>query len=196
MYSAPPPSSGGAPLVRMMNVERRKGKDKPVIKKALVDLGGLPFRTFAEKRDQWAMRDCYRCPGPIQLDTTGKQRRADGTHVDPLCLTLQLQLKERREAAKSTGAGAAAAASGATASGGISASEALQTYRGLCQALLELDGGFDRAAPHDLRRLALYRLSHGIDDADNLRVLASLGVSEGEWTDAAARVRLDAAPPA
>ena len=50
----------------MMNIERRNGKDKPVIKKALVDLEGKPFKKFAEQRDNWAMNTCYTYPGPIQ----------------------------------------------------------------------------------------------------------------------------------
>lgn len=57
---------GGVPLTMMMNMERRKGKDKPVIRKALVELNGEPFKQFAKKREQWAMNECYQFPGPIQ----------------------------------------------------------------------------------------------------------------------------------
>ncbi|HUO58291.1 MAG TPA: diphosphate--fructose-6-phosphate 1-phosphotransferase [bacterium] len=59
--------AGGVPLTMMMNVERRHGKDKPVIQKALVDLDGKPFRTFEARRAQWAMEDDYASPGPIQF---------------------------------------------------------------------------------------------------------------------------------
>lgn len=57
---------GGIPLTTMMNMEQRHGKMKPVIKKALVELDGAPFRRFAAKRDEWAIRSDYRYPGSIQ----------------------------------------------------------------------------------------------------------------------------------
>ncbi len=57
---------GGVPLTMMMNMERRKGKEKPVIRKALVELTGVPFKQFAKKRDLWAMSEAYLFPGPIQ----------------------------------------------------------------------------------------------------------------------------------
>ena len=57
---------GGVPITMMMNMERRNGKMKPVIRKALVDLEGKPFKTFAEKREQWARQTQYLYPGPIQ----------------------------------------------------------------------------------------------------------------------------------
>jgi len=44
----------------------RKGKPTPVIRKALVDLNGKPFQTFAAQREKWAVEDDYRFPGPIQ----------------------------------------------------------------------------------------------------------------------------------
>lgn len=58
--------AGGIPLTMMMNLERRHGKEKPVIKKALVDLKGKPFKTFAAKRDKWALTTSFLCPGAIQ----------------------------------------------------------------------------------------------------------------------------------
>jgi len=58
--------AGGVPLTMMMNIERRHGEDKPVIRKALVDLEGKPFQTLAKQRDQWAVETCYVYPGPIQ----------------------------------------------------------------------------------------------------------------------------------
>jgi pyrophosphate--fructose-6-phosphate 1-phosphotransferase len=59
-------SCGGVPLTSMMNMERRHGHEKPVIRKALVDLGGAPFKAFAKSRDAWALEDDYLFPGPIQ----------------------------------------------------------------------------------------------------------------------------------
>lgn len=57
---------GGIPLVSMMNIERRHGSDKPVIKKALVELDGKPFKTFEAQRAAWAISSDYRLPGSIQ----------------------------------------------------------------------------------------------------------------------------------
>jgi pyrophosphate--fructose-6-phosphate 1-phosphotransferase len=58
---------GGVPLTTMMNLERRHGHDKPVIKKALTELDGAPFKAFAAARDGWAFDDAYLFPGPIQF---------------------------------------------------------------------------------------------------------------------------------
>ncbi|MCX6376868.1 MAG: diphosphate--fructose-6-phosphate 1-phosphotransferase, partial [Armatimonadetes bacterium] len=58
--------AGGTPVTMMLNMETRKGKRMPVIKKALVDLEGAPFKTFAANRDEWALGDEYTFPGPIQ----------------------------------------------------------------------------------------------------------------------------------
>jgi len=58
--------AGGMPITKMMNIERRNGKDKPVIRKALVELEGKPFRYFAEQRDEWATETRYVYPGAIQ----------------------------------------------------------------------------------------------------------------------------------
>ena len=58
--------AGGVPITMMMNMERRNGEMKPVIRKALVELDGAPFKKFAEKRDEWAKETCYVYPGPIQ----------------------------------------------------------------------------------------------------------------------------------
>jgi len=57
---------GGIPITMMMNMERRHGKDKPVIKKALVELDGKPFKAFLANRDKWALETSYTYPGPIQ----------------------------------------------------------------------------------------------------------------------------------
>jgi hypothetical protein len=48
----------------------RKGKDKPVIRKALVDLEGPVFREFAKRRAAWAAGDAYRWGGPQQMDAS------------------------------------------------------------------------------------------------------------------------------
>ena len=58
--------AGGVPITMMMNMERRHGKLKPVIQKALVRLDGAPFRKLADKRDEWAVNTSYIYPGPIQ----------------------------------------------------------------------------------------------------------------------------------
>ncbi len=58
--------SGGIPITAMMNMEKRNGKMKPVIQKALVKLDGGPFKYFASKRDEWAINTDFVYPGPIQ----------------------------------------------------------------------------------------------------------------------------------
>ena len=58
---------GGVPLTMMMNIERRKGKEKPVIKKALVELKGKPFAYLSKVRSIWATEDQFVFPGPIQF---------------------------------------------------------------------------------------------------------------------------------
>ena len=58
--------AGGMPITKMMNIERRHGEDKPVIKKALVELDGAPFKYFEAHRDQWAEETCFVYPGAIQ----------------------------------------------------------------------------------------------------------------------------------
>jgi pyrophosphate--fructose-6-phosphate 1-phosphotransferase len=57
---------GGIPITMMMNMERRKGEMKPVIQKALVNLNGRPYLTFASKRETNALNTLYQYPGPIQ----------------------------------------------------------------------------------------------------------------------------------
>ena len=58
--------AGGVPITMMMNMEKRNGEMKPVIRKALVELDGKPFKAFAAQRDKWAKETCYVYPGPIQ----------------------------------------------------------------------------------------------------------------------------------
>ncbi|MDR1929062.1 MAG: diphosphate--fructose-6-phosphate 1-phosphotransferase [Treponema sp.] len=57
---------GGVPLTMMMNMEQRHGASKPVIKKALVELEGAPFKAFASMREKWAVETCFTVPGGIQ----------------------------------------------------------------------------------------------------------------------------------
>ncbi len=75
---------GGAPLAQMMNLERRHGKDKPVIKKALVETSGAPFRAFEDHREVWAKDTVYRYPGAVQY--YGPTEVCDATSI-----TLQLE---------------------------------------------------------------------------------------------------------
>nr|VDD30876.1 unnamed protein product [Brassica oleracea] len=62
---------GGTPLTSLMDVERRHGKFKPVIKKAMVELEGAPFKKFASQREEWALKNRYISPGPIQFKGPG-----------------------------------------------------------------------------------------------------------------------------
>ncbi|RLM55053.1 pyrophosphate--fructose 6-phosphate 1-phosphotransferase subunit beta-like [Panicum miliaceum] len=74
---------GGTALTSLMDVERRHGKFKPVIKKAMVELDGAPFKKFASMRDEWAIKNRYISPGPIQYSGPGSD---DSNH------TLMLEL--------------------------------------------------------------------------------------------------------
>ena len=58
--------AGGVPITMMMNIEQRHGQEKPVIKKALVELDGKPFKAFKSIRDEWAAKTCFKVPGSIQ----------------------------------------------------------------------------------------------------------------------------------
>ncbi len=58
--------AGGMPITKMMNMERRHGEDKPVIRKALVELDGKPFKYFEAHRDEWAVETAFTYPGAIQ----------------------------------------------------------------------------------------------------------------------------------
>lgn len=74
---------GGTSLTSLMDVERRQGKSKPVIKKAMVELEGAPFKKLASMRDEWALKNKYISPGPIQFV---------GPTSDILSQTLTLEL--------------------------------------------------------------------------------------------------------
>ena len=58
--------AGGMPITKMMNIERRNGEDKPVIRKALVELDGAPFKYFEANRAKWAVETSFLYPGAIQ----------------------------------------------------------------------------------------------------------------------------------
>lgn len=76
--------AGGIPLPSMMNLERRHGGMKPVIRKALVNLKDKPFLALKSARKEWSIKDCYRYPGPIQF-------YGEGNIVDSISLTLQYE---------------------------------------------------------------------------------------------------------
>ena len=76
--------AGGVPITMMMNMERRHGHMKPVIQKALVKLDGAPFKAYAAKRDEWAVKTSYVYPGPIQY-------WGPGIVCDATTKTLQLE---------------------------------------------------------------------------------------------------------
>ena len=78
--------AGGTPLTSMMNVERRHGADKPVIKKALVELDGAPFGELAANRNAWSVHSAYIFPGPIQYF-------GPSAVCDQPSITLQLEQK-------------------------------------------------------------------------------------------------------
>ncbi len=75
---------GGVPTTMFLNIEERKGKRKPVIEKALVELNGQAFTFFAKQRKKWEIEDCYAYPGPIQF--FGERSLTD---IVPISLTLE-----------------------------------------------------------------------------------------------------------
>lgn len=147
-------TAGGTPLTILMNLERRHGKDKPVIKKALVELNSLPFKTFASHRAAWAVGDCYRNPGPIQFGLG-----ATATDKIPLAFTLHYELQEQREG---------------HVAGLLSPSAGTENARSGYKALMEgLLGEDNKLTAKDVSRLLLYRLHHTLDDADHYAVLGT-----------------------
>lgn len=198
----------GVPLTALMNIERRKGKDKPVIRKWLVDLKGAPFRAFAEARHAWALSDAYRAPGPLQLDTTGKRhRKADGKHVLPLCVSLSLELVERERHAHA-GTGALAGAAGAAGGSGVASppgaagehghprhddahAHDVAKYEALLEGLLEM--GAEAVSTRDVYRLSLFRAAHGIKDDEHAAALRRLGLDGDAWRGIESRARRAAA---
>ncbi len=59
-------TAGGIPITMMMNLEERHGEMKPVIKKALVELDGKPFKYFEKMRETWKTETSFIFPGAIQ----------------------------------------------------------------------------------------------------------------------------------
>lgn len=57
---------GGIPTSMMFNMEQRHGEKKPVIRKALVELDGAPYKEYAKYRNEWAVKTSYLFPGAIQ----------------------------------------------------------------------------------------------------------------------------------
>ncbi len=92
---------GAIPLISLMHTERRRGKLKPVIKKAMVNLQDKVFQTYASKRDEWLLEESYRNPGngPLRglkqafrnlIRTTGPIQLF-GPMADVLNFTVQLE---------------------------------------------------------------------------------------------------------
>jgi pyrophosphate--fructose-6-phosphate 1-phosphotransferase len=79
---------GGVPVTSMLTLEARKGELKPVIRKALVEINGAPFKAFAQAREEWKTADAYRLPGPIQY--FGPSEVCDATTI-----TLQLEAPDK-----------------------------------------------------------------------------------------------------
>jgi len=82
---------GGVPITMMCHMEKRTGHLKPVIKKALVELDGAPFRCFEAQRKLWALHDLYRAPGPLQF-FQHESVAPDSAGLVELCVTLTLEL--------------------------------------------------------------------------------------------------------
>ncbi|KAL8140328.1 hypothetical protein V2J09_006349 [Rumex salicifolius] len=80
-------SVGGTALTAMMDVERRHGKFKPVIKKAMVELDGAPFKKFASMREEWAIKNCY-----VQYSSLGQAQTQQTT---PYCWSSELRCKHK-----------------------------------------------------------------------------------------------------
>lgn len=76
---------GGLPLTALMNLERRSGHDKAVIRKALVRLEDTPFQVFETLREGWKYQDSYRNPGAIQYS---------GEHADIRNMTLEMEQRK------------------------------------------------------------------------------------------------------
>lgn len=84
---------GGLPLTHLMNLERRIGHDKPVIRKALVRLDDRPFLIFDQLREGWKYQDAYRNPGAIQYE---------GPFADKITFTMEMEATTNRTADEQT----------------------------------------------------------------------------------------------
>ncbi|MFO7459466.1 MAG: hypothetical protein R6X07_02500 [Desulfatiglandales bacterium] len=54
------------PLVALVTIEMRKGKEEFVIEKSLVKTSSPAFKVFSQNREKWAREDLFSSPGPIQ----------------------------------------------------------------------------------------------------------------------------------
>ena len=96
-----PPSEweiAAVPLTSLMDMEMRKGKEKPVVQKALVDLNGQTFAHFAKHREEWAVDDLYQSPGPIQF--FGPSQVCDNV---PFTITPSFRLAEEQRRGRDRG---------------------------------------------------------------------------------------------
>lgn len=57
----------GLPITTLLNLEIRHGTKKPVIEKALLNLGGIAYKTYLSLKQKWRSDDHYNSPGPIQF---------------------------------------------------------------------------------------------------------------------------------
>ncbi len=80
---------GGIPFTMMMNIERRHGVDKPVIRKALVPLNGNAFKTFVKYRKKWLSTTSFCYPGAIQYFGP-----AQLSHAPTITLRLDKNIKD------------------------------------------------------------------------------------------------------
>lgn len=71
----------GVPFLQSMSVERDNGVERPYIKRSVVDLTHVPFKTFQQLRSEWALTNAFICPGPMQFY---------GPTADRTTITLQL----------------------------------------------------------------------------------------------------------
>ena len=55
------------PIIQLMHLEVRGGREIAVIQKTLVDLKAKPFGLFFSLRNSWRIQDNYQYPGPIQF---------------------------------------------------------------------------------------------------------------------------------
>ncbi|KAD6454146.1 hypothetical protein E3N88_08852 [Mikania micrantha] len=84
---------GGTALTSLMGVERRQGKFKPVVKKAMVELEGAPFKKFASMRDEWSLKNRYINPGPVQFMGPASDCHQDHSGaINSLALSMPLSL--------------------------------------------------------------------------------------------------------
>lgn len=177
----------GTPLTAMMCLERRKGEMKPVIRKALVELTGLPFRTLAAHRERWAWGDCYRCPGPIQFATDeetaatsgaaeASASASSGTRVDPISMTLALEIEEARE--------------GLATAGKRGSAKTREHYAGYLEGMLS-DGCMSAG---EAEASLMWRLGHGISDEDHAWALDQVGWTVERFAEAERSAKASAAP--